>query len=101
MSDDASDLRDLLIQLDMALTGKPRHAAEHTARGQTLDPLSDRIYYLSDGGYSRIGLNDSEWPHCQLFVASESLERVKVAWSRPDVQALAAAIAATIRKKYE
>ena len=89
-------IRDLMIQLDMALTGKARHVAEHTASGQGFDPVEHRIYYLSDGGYSRVVVNDD----CQLSLTSSSLDRVKQAWSQPDVQTLIAAISNALAEQW-
>jgi len=96
------DIRELMIGLDMALTSKSRHEAEHTARTQgDFGLLGERIYYLSDGGYSRVVISDAEWPRVHLFVASESLGQVKKAWKRDDVQRLVAAIEATISASVE
>jgi hypothetical protein len=54
-----------MIQLDMALTGKARHVAEHTARTQTeFGPLGERI-----NPFSR------EYRGRKLVRASESLRQ--------------------------
>jgi hypothetical protein len=90
-----STVAELMIRLDMALTGKSRHEAEHTAKGQELSPWGERIYYLSDGGYSRIVVTEDY----VLFVASESLNRVRTAWQRPDVQSIVAEISAVFKEQ--
>lgn len=72
-----SNLKEQLIFLDCALTGKTQADAIHMSKNQ--DITRDRLYYLSDGGYSRIVFNDDT---CKIFLASESTDKVKTAWSR-------------------
>jgi len=74
--------QELVCQLDQALTDKKWSRVEQTYRNQP--PLHDpvnwlgRLYYLSDGGYSRIWCDD----HGHLSLASESLPDVKSSWPR-------------------
>lgn len=73
----------LMAQLDLALTGKPESRVEHTASQHfssaqaMLDDTGDRLYYLSDGGYSRVGFNTRTG---RLYLSSVSLEKPKAAW---------------------
>lgn len=85
-------IRDLLISLDRALTGKDETTAAHAARNQDsffTDPtrfLESGGYYLSDGGYSRV-FYDPESESFQL--SSVSRDEVKARWREADVQAIA------------
>ncbi len=76
-------LAEALATLDLALTGKPKLEVAQTLRQRLeQDPdlenfLEGEIYYLSDGGYSRVGwsvLNE------KLFLDSVSLDKAKAAW---------------------
>lgn len=74
-----------LIFLDCALTGKPFKSALHTWENSAIrDPLDllDRLYYLSDGGYSRVYAIENDDGTASLRLASESLEHTKIAWKR-------------------
>ena len=88
--------RELMIELDMALTGKDRRAAEHTAKQPAADIGSflttQREYYLSDGGYSRVvaDFDGRIWP------TSNSLARVKEEWEQPNVQRIVSALSKLI-----
>jgi len=100
-----SEFADLIIRLDMLLTGKTREQAEHTARTSSrdlADPLSfimdgDSEYYLSDGGYSRLVVTEEG----KTWVTSNSLQRVKDAWGTPEAQALASAIGRAVAASVE
>ena len=75
-----------MLNLDCALTGKPAKAVADQIRNQAgnLSP-EDWLesgageWYLSDGGYSRLGFNETTG---HLFVTDNSLPRVKEAWGR-------------------
>jgi hypothetical protein len=70
-----------MAQLDAALTRKSWHDVSHTARTQkfTADRFIDRdIYYLSDGGYSRICY---DWESGRIFLDSVSLQTTKDNWA--------------------
>lgn len=71
-----SELQQALIELDMALTGKPRSVCLHTARSQrvTAESWLGDVYYLSDGGYSRVGVNYEFKIHltCDSLPATQS-----------------------------
>lgn len=75
--------RELITFLDCALTGKPYRDCLHTFHCVPHTPerlISGDLYYLSDGGYSRLF-----WDHWQdrgILVASESLKEVKEAFGR-------------------
>jgi hypothetical protein len=86
-----TDIKELLVQLDMALTGHSRRNCEHTAKNQSFERGAS--YYLSDGGYSRVVVGFES-----IFVTGNSLDRVKQAWSRPDVQKIVAAISAAVEE---
>jgi hypothetical protein len=86
-----------MLHLDRALTGKEWTQALHTARQKrwntALDWLSNYdIWYLSDGGYSRIGF---DWESRRLFLCSESREEVKAEW--PHCSTQIAAVEAALR----
>lgn len=88
-----AQLRTAIIALDRLLTGKTDAEIEHTARNQPAffaDPLNFlfREYYLSDGGYSRIVLNDE----AKLRLTSNSLDRAKERWASAEAQKLASEI---------
>jgi len=92
-----NDLRELVIQLDCLLTGKPRRDAEQTARHQAhlftdavtfiLDVQSNS-YYLSDGGYSRLVCNEDQGIYGVSFVSTDA---VKARWNEPEVQIIVTA----------
>lgn len=54
------ELVQAVITLDMILTGKTRHDCQHTARSfETVgieEFIEGEIYYLSDGGHSRVNM---------------------------------------------
>lgn len=86
-------LRTAILALDRLLTGKTDAEVEHNARNQTgyfADPLDclSREYYLSDGGYSRIVINDE----AKVRLTSNSLDRVKERWTSKDAQKLVSEI---------
>lgn len=75
-----SRLVESVMVLDAFLTDKDSKQAAHTAK-QLTDPLDfvfGSLYYLSDGGYSRVFW--SEW-QSKLCIASESRNEVKSKWS--------------------
>lgn len=81
---DFTDFQWRMFDLDAALTGKDaRHVAQTTRqkRWTTVLEWLDHydIWYLSDGGYSRIGFS---WESRDLFLCSESRAEVKAAWER-------------------
>jgi hypothetical protein len=77
-----TDFQRKLACLDAVLTGKYSADVVHTAKFNAATPemfaFGDSLYYLSDGGYSRIGYNNSAK---KLFLTSESLERPKASWA--------------------
>ncbi len=78
-----SRLKELLIQLDMALTCRNRQECEHTASNQSFDvfDLISNSYYLSDGGYSRICFSfDDDSDDAGIFLSSVSREEVATRW---------------------
>jgi hypothetical protein len=86
---------ELMIQLDMMLTYHNERDCRHTMRGQKVE--LDTIYYLSDGGYSRIHIT---WEG-KLHPTSSSLERVHQNWDRLDVQSVVADIERALGEQYE
>ena len=68
-----------LAYLDAFLTRKSWREVKKTAQDQNFTPekLLSEIYYLSDGGYSRIALNESTG---KLFLTSVSLDGPKQNW---------------------
>ncbi len=71
-----------LMQLDAALTGKPKDA-EHHARQSRFTPdrfVSGELYYLSDGGYSRLACDVRDVLTVQIFLTSESIQSTRVNW---------------------
>lgn len=69
----------LLILLDCALTGKTYYEAAHTAKNQRGRFPLDDVYYLSDGGYSRVGFNRETG---KLFLTYNSRDEVREVWPR-------------------
>jgi hypothetical protein len=72
----------LLADLDNFLTNKTYNDVCHTSHSQKFSEErfllgSSSIYYLSDGGYSRIGFNHDTK---KLFLTSNSLNRPKKNW---------------------
>jgi hypothetical protein len=71
-------------RLDAMLTGKDAKTAAHTWRDQPhlhlpVDWLYSReVYYLSDGGYSRLGHNEKG----DVWLTSESKDRVRSFWDQ-------------------
>lgn len=72
---------DKVQALDMALTGRTANDAAHTWRDQPgmHDPTSWAygVYYLSDGGYSRLAWARSA---SRLFLTSNSADTTKANW---------------------
>jgi len=60
MNESLTELQEALVVLDVALTGAKRYVAETAAFQRRVDVvgLFSDLYYLSDGGYSRIGAYD-------------------------------------------
>ncbi len=83
-----SELRLLLIGLDGYLTGKPRDAKQQAIHKLPGDDAivnwldGSELYYLSDGGYSRIAVDGMS----SLYLTSESTDKVRVAWLTPGAQ---------------
>ena len=100
-------LRLLVINLDMALTGKERRHCEHTMRNSSIKDEngwlfgSKRAYYLSDGGYSRVCADIQDRAdggyRPALFLANVSRDEVFERWNTPEAQRLVAAIKAHLQ----
>ena len=75
-----TSLQTKLMQLDAALTGHAK-AAEHAARQKRFDHerLMGDLYYLSDGGYSRLAYSFQDR---RLFLTSNSIEPTRSNWDR-------------------
>jgi hypothetical protein len=81
-------LKNLLIRLDMALTGKPENACASTARQQEhmTTPLAfhenNDAFYLSDGGLSRVlwVQTSSEGPYGGIGISGVSRKEVVEKW---------------------
>lgn len=86
-------LRELLVQIDSILTGRPTKDAEHMARSQSsffedmTRFLTTREYYLSDGGYSRLLFDEIAE---EFRLSSNSRDQVKVTWQSGEVKELVA-----------
>ncbi len=83
-------LYDHIVQLDSVLTGKDISRTSQTARNQAhvlqdvIRLIENReIYYLSDGGYSRVYFADDG----ELQLTSNSLDAVKARWQTDEAQA--------------
>lgn len=81
--EELSKFAKLIISLDMSLTGKTYRDAYNTHTHTSIskpsnffDSTGDRLYYLSDGGYSRLGFSLTKG----LFLTSGSLEQVFDRW---------------------
>lgn len=76
---------ELLVRIDQSLTGKEDQAVWHTAFNQW-EKIEDIIlgrdvYYLSDGGLSRLSLDCAKTAPAECaFVTSNSTDRVKWLW---------------------
>jgi len=90
-----SDLLKKMAKLDQALTGKDWRTVTQQAYSYK-DKFSDPeymfgfayggdVYYLSDGGYSRVGVSDESG---KLFPTSNSLDKVKNNWNAPAAQSI-------------
>ena len=94
-------LRAAYIALDMALTGKPEGRCDHNwtlkfHEWSNYKPSKDvapdfaerflhDVYYLSDSGYSRVGLDPDTQ---ELFLTSNSRKEVKACWDLLEVAPL-------------
>jgi len=98
-------------QLDQILTNKNWRSVTQQAWGykekfSNPEKMFDvvfggHIYYLSDGGYSRIGIDDLSG---KLYLTSNSLDKPKEKWKTPEAQQLINNIEQdiqTLRGKYE
>lgn len=73
-------LRLALINLDAALTGNTDRRTHHTASDSNVNSFVEgHEYYLSDGGYSRVIMNDLSM---KLRLTSNSRNEVKQTWSK-------------------
>lgn len=76
-----------IINLDVVLTGKTHSEAAQTARHQAhiFNDAAERflhnreVYYLSDGGYSRVFISYEG----DLLLTQNSLDKVKARWATP------------------
>ena len=91
------DLQLNLILLDAALTDHPwNHVAHGAAQKQwTAEQWLSGVYYLSDGGYSRIAFDEEAG---KIFLTSESLERPKQLW--PAMSRIIAEIEGIVRSTF-
>jgi len=75
--------KELITYLDCALTGKPYKDCLHTFNNSSCKTPEEffwnKIYYLSDGGYSRLVFSDYDG---EVLLSNDSLPKVKEAWSR-------------------
>lgn len=85
-------MRDLVVELDTLIVGDPRGAVEQACQQgwKFADPVSficstERAYYLSDGGHSRLVFDDDGG----VDLSGVSTARVKARWRDPDVVAAA------------
>jgi hypothetical protein len=70
-----------LALLDLALTGRPWGDVLHTARNQKFDLDKDTLYYLSDGGYSRLVVAVGEGKQLmRIALASGARQEVFAQW---------------------
>lgn len=87
-------LQDILFTficgLDVILTGKNPAQVTHNSKNQIKDVKEvvedGMLYYLSDGGYSRVSIGlryneDNKQEEMFLILCSESTDRVKINWS--------------------
>jgi len=104
-------LRVAYIALDMALTGKPEgrcdhnwtlqyHEWENYKPGKDVAPncierLTGGVYYLSDGGYSRIGISPEDG---HLFLSGVSRDLIKNLWNTTKIMLLRTDAEQVIRK---
>lgn len=92
----------LLVDIDEAITKSPRSHIESQLGNKyggkkisdlDIDDIFEHIstsqYYLSDGGYSRIGVKiDFNNKCCYLFLDSVSTKHAKEKWNHPIVKAI-------------
>jgi hypothetical protein len=72
-----------LAMLDAFLTRQEWRAVVQTAKNQSgrVEDINSRTYYLSDGGYSRIGIGlPQEDNSIPVFLDSVSREEVRLGW---------------------
>lgn len=83
--------------LDALLTGRdPRDGRGDPNTMIVIERFAARdLYYLSDGGYSRIGLNDET---LRIHLTDNSRDPVKARWDNEDIQRVRRRIEATVRK---
>lgn len=77
----ASLQADLWI-LTALLTRRDPRSGQGDAASKLQDFLDGRLYYLSDGGYSRVFIRYGEPP---IRLASESSDKIKERWTHWDV----------------
>lgn len=100
----ASDLvlGELMERLNVALTGKSVEWVRQQCRfTRTVGEFvaEDTIYYLADGGYSRVVWHGFEPDDCRLGLTSSSLEGPKARWTDPDVVDLRNQIEEVVRNE--
>jgi len=78
-----SELAVLLKILDFLLTGKSNDYQHRDPHRSPEDMFgADGMYYLSDGGYSRVAIDDR---NSEPFLTSNSRKEVKDRWDLPEV----------------
>ena len=102
MADSDLVLGELMERLNVALTGKSvewvRQQCRFT-RAVEVFVAGDTIYYLADGGYSRVAWNGFDPDDCRLVLTSSSLEKPKARWDDPDVVDLRNQIEEVVRNE--
>lgn len=100
-----NDFQWKMFNLDIALTGESSHCDRHAGQMRNKPKSVEEWYnrpewYLSDGGYSRIWLDEDG----HIFLTSNSTDKTKAAWERcielrNDVETLTKAFIRSLQEK--
>lgn len=101
---------ELIVALDILLTGKSRQECQQAERNQPWAGNPDDwyfggshgIYYLSDGGFTRLRFSQSQGKLVVILTASpQRNEAVSALWNSEDAQSLRARIEARITENWQ
>lgn len=98
------ELGELIAQLDSLLTGKSVRECLRNLTSSAQDETSvlwwlENLYYLSDGGYSRIAMAKDDT--CRLFLCMGCLSRPAINWDKDESAALRTQIEARLLAQLE
>lgn len=90
-----AEIERLIVSLDSLLTGSRRKDAQEMLRHGSFQSIVKDIYYLSDGGYSRIAFRALEGRD-RVFLCLGAQPDVQAMWDTPEAQAVVDLLSAAL-----